>query len=307
MTKRVILHIGTAKTGTTSLQKFLSAHEAELGEAGVLYPRAGRPEWRFEEFAFAHHVLALAIRGRETPADARHWDDVREELARSDKETAVISSENFGGFEPEHVRQAAAHLEGHTVKVVVYLRSPLSFLVSAYKQRVKVGQYGGSFGGFVREYVRFGYGDLLARWADVFGAENVLARVYDKVKKSPGVEEDFLDVLGVSPSKFPAYFAEKPRANVSPPDDAVMLMRRLNACKEAWGPRRGAGLFDRARIAVWHGTAKGRALLTICRPFLRGGICRAEDVEWLREKGAKLSGAKLDPFLPEEDRAYFRL
>ncbi len=39
---KLILHIGMYKTGTTSIQEFLCAREAELAHAGVLYPKACR-------------------------------------------------------------------------------------------------------------------------------------------------------------------------------------------------------------------------------------------------------------------------
>jgi hypothetical protein len=306
MTKQIILHIGTHKTGTSSLQYFLSTYEAELKDAGVLYPLGGRRELSPGRSALAHHALANSLRGK-LPSGGRHyWDALLEELARAREETAVVSSEEFSGCEPTHVGQARTHLSAYKVKVVVYLRNRLDFMVSAYKQRVKVGRYRGSFGDFIREDARPAYGELLARWAEVFGAENVLVRVYDKVKKSPGVEEEFLNILGIPASNFPSYFADKPVVNVSPPDDAVMLMRRLNSSKAAWGRKPGAGLFDRARTAVWLGTYKGKALLTACRPFLRGELCSAEDIDWLREKEGRTGSAGLDSFLSAEEQAYLR-
>lgn len=304
MMKQIILHIGTHKTGTSSLQYFLSTYEAALKEAGVLYPLGGRHELSPGRSALAHHALAHSVRGKVPSGGRRYWDALLEELARSREGTAVVSSEEFEGCEPEHVRQARAHLGAYRVKVVVYLRNRLDFLVSAYKQRVKAGRYCGTFGDFIREDARPGYGELLKRWADVFGAENVLARVYDKVRKSPGVEEEFLNILGIPASSFPEYFADKRALNVSPPDAAVMLMRRLNSFKAAWGRKPGAALFDRARAAVLSGTGKGKALLAAWRPFLRGELCGAGDIGWLREKERRAGAAGLDSFLSAEDQAY---
>jgi hypothetical protein len=36
--KRAILHIGTEKTGTTSIQKFLYENRIKLGASGMLFP-----------------------------------------------------------------------------------------------------------------------------------------------------------------------------------------------------------------------------------------------------------------------------
>ena len=38
---KIILHAGTPKTGTTSLQLFLHTHHDALLDRGILYPRAG--------------------------------------------------------------------------------------------------------------------------------------------------------------------------------------------------------------------------------------------------------------------------
>lgn len=38
MSKKLILHIGTEKTGTTSIQKFLNLNKDELLNEGIFYP-----------------------------------------------------------------------------------------------------------------------------------------------------------------------------------------------------------------------------------------------------------------------------
>ena len=40
MKRKVYLHIGTEKTGTASIQHFLSRHYDELREKGILYPKS---------------------------------------------------------------------------------------------------------------------------------------------------------------------------------------------------------------------------------------------------------------------------
>jgi len=45
MTRRVVLHAGLHKTGTTSLQSFLFGAGEALRRNGFIYPRAGAFEW----------------------------------------------------------------------------------------------------------------------------------------------------------------------------------------------------------------------------------------------------------------------
>ena len=40
-------------------------------------------------------------------------------------------------------------------------------------------------------------GALVERWGNVFGLENVVIRIFDKVKENPGLLEDFLLVANV--------------------------------------------------------------------------------------------------------------
>ncbi|MEL0340724.1 MAG: hypothetical protein VXA52_11210, partial [Synechococcus sp.] len=64
--RRLMLHVGTVKTGSTSLQAYFAEHQQALAEAGWCYlPAAGRPDRR--DLAAA----CIAI------------DDQRDELLRS--------------------------------------------------------------------------------------------------------------------------------------------------------------------------------------------------------------------------------
>ena len=42
--KTVIIHMGLAKTGSTSIQQFLASNQARLAEQGVLFPVLNREE-----------------------------------------------------------------------------------------------------------------------------------------------------------------------------------------------------------------------------------------------------------------------
>ena len=42
---RLLLHIGTHKTGTSALQESLSSHRALLLQRGIHYPDTSRPPW----------------------------------------------------------------------------------------------------------------------------------------------------------------------------------------------------------------------------------------------------------------------
>ncbi|MGH1398028.1 MAG: hypothetical protein ACRBCT_02330 [Alphaproteobacteria bacterium] len=64
MKKKLILHIGQSKTGTTSLQYFLHANKEKLSEMGILYPdvyRANKPVGKYEHNSFADSLSGLIL------------------------------------------------------------------------------------------------------------------------------------------------------------------------------------------------------------------------------------------------------
>lgn len=62
--KKLILHIGRPKTGTSSIQHFLAANAEALAAEGAVYPRAGRRAPDRRGLRAAHHALAAICDGR---------------------------------------------------------------------------------------------------------------------------------------------------------------------------------------------------------------------------------------------------
>jgi hypothetical protein len=145
---RLILHMGMAKTGTTSLQEALHAKTRELAAHGVVYPVPGRSR--------RSHALLSApmferermprsfIRGGRSPEEMvrrgeRAWKRLAGQLRRSDASTAVISSEYFFALKApgiEQLRDRFASMFEET-EVVLYVRSPVDHYVSSIQQRIK--------------------------------------------------------------------------------------------------------------------------------------------------------------------------
>ena len=55
----LFIHIGTHKTGTSALQRFLIDNQENLGRSNVRYLESGIPNGQF-----AHHDLARAIKSK---------------------------------------------------------------------------------------------------------------------------------------------------------------------------------------------------------------------------------------------------
>jgi hypothetical protein len=182
--KKLIIHPGFHKTGTTALQQALSEVREELLECNFNYPHiAGN----------AHHRAAWSIiektwgwkkrGGRST--DATEWKKLERKLKRT-KGTAIISSEFFSESNENQIAKLAKQLEGTEVQVIFTWR-PLPFmLASSYQQYLKYGikksylewldsifQVPGEAKFTPSFWMRNLHGDVVSRWAEVFGVENI--------------------------------------------------------------------------------------------------------------------------------------
>lgn len=130
---RIVLHIGPHKTGTTSIQDFLSRNRDALLARGIDFPLFGRTE----RGAQAHrHFSAYA---RDIPAE--HPDGFAAALHAWRPEAAgcILSSEDFWfASTPGAIDRLAAALPG-IARIVVFLRDPCDHLVSHYREGIKGG------------------------------------------------------------------------------------------------------------------------------------------------------------------------
>jgi len=142
---KVVLHVGTHKTGTTALQNSLSASRGELEACGICYdPNLGGKRSRASE----HHALARILAEPDTD-DARqtlngYQDFIRRQLDLG--HDVVISSERFCRMELDDglPREGARHryldrvahfFAGMQVEIIVYFRRPDRYIESLYKER----------------------------------------------------------------------------------------------------------------------------------------------------------------------------
>lgn len=187
--KMVVLHIGTHKTGTKSLQTMLSQNSEWFEEQGLAYPVTGR-------VGYGHHNLAWELTGDTRYEQATgSLDDVVTELARTEAPTALLSSEDFESLyrRPDPMARLLANLQeiGYDVHVVVTLREPADYTESLYEELLKHGLTQ-SVDEFVDQVLReqsitfrhwdlcLDYGRMVSGFTDVFGITAVHTLRYNK-------------------------------------------------------------------------------------------------------------------------------
>ncbi|MGY2084906.1 hypothetical protein [Blastococcus sp. SYSU DS0539] len=130
--RRVVMHIGTPKSGTTFLQELLWDSRPALGEAGVLYPGA-HPAAHFHAVLDAQRC---SFHGFVDPDVQGAWGRLVD-AAREHEGTTVISHELFGDLSAEAAARVLADLDFAEVHVVVTVRDLARQLPAVWQEDVK--------------------------------------------------------------------------------------------------------------------------------------------------------------------------
>jgi hypothetical protein len=207
--RTVYLHIGTYKTGTTSIQVSLGAGRSRLEEVGLLFPRTGIPR----HDPTGHHNIGLELMGDPGfRSEDGTIDDLLNEIGSS-RHDVVVSTESFGSAVhlPDRWRLFLEKLRLHAdrIVVVVYLRNQVGYASSLYLQFLRHG-YSKTFDAFLTEVIArrtvqtsstgrfsFCYREVLSLLPRGDGIE-IVVRSYDRTAPD-GVVSDFFAVLGADP------------------------------------------------------------------------------------------------------------
>ena len=229
MKKKVFLHIGFHKTGSTSIQMFLFEHQEQLKHAGYLYPKSGMPPG-----SLGQHSLAWDIR----KGSQKSWHRLLDEIQASDAPNVIISSEDFEQLNKQQCSEVLHLLDDFEIHIVVYIREPEKLLLSAYKGNVKAGRISQSFTDFSRQSIRrCDFPALIRKWRFVYRMnDHFIVRSFDQAIHHKGLITDF---LGIVDSKLQQEFPNPDtfHANASPPNATIRVLRRCNALLEKLHPK----------------------------------------------------------------------
>ncbi|MDR7252966.1 hypothetical protein J2X46_001951 [Nocardioides sp. BE266] len=131
MSRRVLLHVGCPKTGTSYLQDVLFRNQKTLREHDILYPAD-----RFDaHFLAALDLMTLPWGGLETEAVGA-WDRLAAQV-RDWPGTAIISHEIFARATPTQVERALASLGDAEVHLVLSVRDLVRQIPAEWQENVK--------------------------------------------------------------------------------------------------------------------------------------------------------------------------
>jgi hypothetical protein len=137
MQPRIILHAGTPKTGTTSLQHYLRSNREALLARGISYPLHGTDE---EPGQPKHQWF---VRGLVASNSAALMRDMKRALGETSRpiDTFILSAEglfnHWWDFSRSGRRALAALAAEYPVELWVWFRDPAAFVGSNYVQVLK--------------------------------------------------------------------------------------------------------------------------------------------------------------------------
>ena len=243
------LHIGTEKTGSTSIQRYLAKNRVRLREEGILFPLAPGLDNQRALTAIAEEnsedSALQEIFDIRNPGDLQRFrkelrGKLKEELNAAGCSHVVMSNEHCSSRLRDHsqVEYLRAFLGEFfdRIRILVYIRRQDDFLVSTYSTMVKTGRtnpiHVPTMKGQLRRYDHW---DLLSRWAEVFGRENMICRKYDR---SELVDGDIIHDFGVQAGVPTTPDYERPvMTNESLDADALEFLRIFNRYYNRTGHR----------------------------------------------------------------------
>lgn len=190
MFDRIDLHIGHAKTGTTSLQRSFAASAELLAANGVFY-WTGRP---------THMPLAKTFRrgGAADPESERLRAGFLKDAAASNVPRAFVSSEVLAQLPFDGKRELIAFMRGlaREVHVLLYVRHPVAMASSAAQQGLKKGK---RLAVSLERPRVLPLRRIVGGWSRAVGRDNMTVRAYDRLQLVNGdIVDDVLGFLGLS-------------------------------------------------------------------------------------------------------------
>jgi hypothetical protein len=139
MIPKLVLHVGSNKTGSSALQATMASNYDILIENGILYPKAARDS----EYKAAHHPLATALLQNDISTIEMFINDVLKEISDTSCQICVLSSEAFWPGS-EDVPLWPILQQFKDVTIIAYIRESLSYYSSWWQQNiVQIGNTSG--------------------------------------------------------------------------------------------------------------------------------------------------------------------
>lgn len=229
MAGKLVLHIGSTKTGTSAIQSALVRNRDTLRARGVLVP-PGRRDEKAEAGrvtggnGWMLHAFKSRFRKQPNVALKRLKARLGEVLADTSANTVVFSSEALGGYEAQQLTELKSVLDQYfdDVQIVYFVRHLTDHAISRYSEYVKRRGMKKAFSEFAATY-EAPFKAALENYETVFGRDAITCLLYEDVRDR--IFDTFLETIDV-----PSDGLEIPKSvNRSLTADEIEVFRAINA------------------------------------------------------------------------------
>lgn len=291
MRHRIIVHIGTHKTGTTSIQRSLADGRDRLGAAGVLYATSERGA---KPHPSKHLWTSRIARSGDLAAAENERRELLDEFARSGCHTMILSEEGLSAPSEHTAAFFKPLLEHHDVDVVCYLRRQDIFVEALYNQftREAARRNDLSISAFwqssrILEWTD--YHTLLSRWRGA--SSRVIAVDFDKEIAGGELVASFARTCGLGDVTLHEW-----SSNPSPDNRLALVIEHMNRMGIEYDVRSLIRAAARKRVTNLFTKLK----------YILGGIERARLLERVAASNEQLAaefGVRFSPKMPPGEQA----
>lgn len=224
--KKLYLHIGTPKTGTSALQSFFSKNREQLYRDGIWYPNLVA-ELKVEEKLKIFTGNGVSLKEYAVNLDLMDenkkdfFKGMFEDLHQSEKDI-LLSDELL--YDCDEILYSNLMKAGFDLNVIVFLRRQDLWAESRWNQMVKWGSCADSCYDTAQK-LNMDYYQKMKKIAEIIGKENLIIRLYQSGERD--IFEDFLNILEIN--NIENYQKDKYQANPSLSANYVEMKRILNA------------------------------------------------------------------------------
>ncbi|MDH3764993.1 MAG: hypothetical protein OER82_04195 [Nitrosopumilus sp.] len=266
-----IIHIGTDKTGTKTLQWFFARNRSNLSKNRIFYPKTfGKTNHFFLSTALCN-INKISSRRKEFGLTQKHLietfrnkilDSFRKEIQKERCTKLLISSESLyvNMNTIEEIKRLKNFLDEfvNKYKIIIYIRPQHEYQISAFSTRCLMGSTDKQILPGVKEIEsRINYEKKIGMWALVFNDENVFPKIFARKEfLDENIKKDFISFLRLNWNDF----EDTENKNQSISADAQRFLLELNQyLPEFIGNRRNPHRED-LRFLI-SSTQKGKGLL----------------------------------------------
>lgn len=196
--KKIFLHIGLEKTGTSAIQYFLKMNRYALKKYGNIFI----PQYRAKDSIFTHHRLAKSFFKKQFIAKKHkaYSDFELKEFLKLIKSitssTIVISSELFAFYDSSEIEQLKNYLNDFEVEIILFLRRQDEYIEAQYAQHLK-GVW--VKGGKPIEPEKFtthnlNYFNFIQKWK-TGNFDNVSVKIYKASNNKNEIYQQFFEII----------------------------------------------------------------------------------------------------------------